>query len=83
MPEWCWAVVGAIGAPLVCFFWQAFLTREKTEGWGAAAGRALGSLLYQRLGIAGGQEVKARFCSTLDDFTSGIKRGLGEAGGGS
>lgn len=76
MPEWGWSLVGAIGAPLIIFIWQALLKRESTENFGRRIGRLVTIFLRQKLGITGGNTVRDRFQSTVEDFTNGLKQGL-------
>ena len=79
MPEWGWALVGAVGVPLIGFFWQAFLTREATEHWGRLTGALVAKFLRQRLGTAGGNSIRDRFRSTVGDFWRGLESGLTDA----
>jgi hypothetical protein len=78
MPEWGWALVGAVGAPLIGFFWQALLKRENTERWGRLIGSFISRFLHQKLGVKGGDSVRDRFKSTAEDFMRGLKSGLDE-----
>jgi len=78
MPEWSWVLIGAVGAPLIGFVWQAFLTRESTERWGRLAGAVIAKFLRQRLGVTGGDSIRDRFRSTVADFWRGMETGLGD-----
>jgi len=80
MPDWCWALIGAVGAPLIGFLWQGLLSRSRTERWGRIAGRCIARLLRQRLGVAGGASVRDRFRSTVADLWKGMEAGLMEEG---
>jgi len=76
MPEWGWALIGAVGAPLLGFLWQGFLRRETTERWGLLTGRFIAAFLRQKLGVAGGDSIRDRFRSTAADFWRGMEAGL-------
>ena len=76
MPEWGWSLAGAAFAPLVLFFWQGLLKRETTEDWGRRIGRFITLFLRQRLGVAGGNSVREKFQSTVEDFTNGLRQGM-------
>ena len=76
MTEWGWTLIGAVGAPLIAFLWQAFLKRETTEQWGTRAGKVITRFLRQRLGVKGGDSVRDRFQSTVEDFLRGLEQGL-------
>ncbi len=79
MPEWGWAAIGAVGAPLIGFFWQSFLKRETTERFGKLIGRFVTNTLKQKFGVEGGDSVKDRFKSTIADFVRGLESGLDDA----
>jgi len=81
MPEWGWALVGAVGAPLIGFIWQALLKREDTERWGKLIGSFVTRFLRQKLGVKGGDSVRDRFKSTAEDFMRGLESGLEEEAG--
>ena len=76
MPEWGWALLGAVGAPLIGFLWQALITRESTERWGRLTGRFVSCFLRQKLGVKGGDSLRDRFKSTVEDFLRGLEAGL-------
>jgi len=76
MSDWVWSLVSAVGTPLFLFLWQSFLRRERTEDWGRKIGRLLTVLLRQKLGIAGGNSLRERFQSTIEDFINGLRQGL-------
>lgn len=76
MPEWGWSLIGAAGAPLLAFLWQGVLKRETTEEWGRRFGRLVAAFLKQRLGVAGGETMREKFQSTVEDFINGLRQGL-------
>jgi hypothetical protein len=76
MSEWIWSLIGAVGAPLVVFVWQSFLKRETTEAWGRRVGVLISTILRQRFGVKGGESIRDRFASTVEDFVKGLLDGL-------
>jgi len=76
MSDWVWSLISAVGTPLILFFWQSLLKRELTEDWGRRIGKLLTVLFRQRLGLSGGNTIREKFQSTVDDFINGLRQGL-------
>ncbi len=76
MSDWVWSLISALGTPLLLFFWQSLLKRELTEDWGRRIGKLLTVLFRQRLGVAGGNSIRDKFQSTVEDFVNGLRQGL-------
>jgi len=74
MPEWLIGLLAAAGVPLVIGIWNIIASRESSVQLGWTLANLACMLFKQKLGLDNeGKPVVARFATTLDDLTFGIR----------